>query len=438
MLTKTCVLVCLALCLLSGNLFAQTDAPPAKTPLRLPTTLMHGIPTTGTYQPALSSFDETILQYMADNHIPGASMAIVRHGQLIYARGYGYADVEAKTPATPLSQFRLASVSKPITSVAVMTLVQSGKLKLDDRVFPLLGLKPFLTGGHKVDPRLETITVRELLQHSGGWDRDKSGDIMFKHFQIAREMGIASPPDHESLIRWAMGQPLDFAPGTHFAYSNFGFCVLGRVIEKVSGMPYEKYVQTKVLAPMNIKNMRIGKGRRSERFPEEVCYYDPENRTGRSVFSSDGNTPTPLPYAFASPETLDAHGGWIASAVDMARFMAKLDVPGSTPILAPASVFALYARPEPPLGRDENGGPSPAYYGLGWNVRPVRGGANYWHDGGMPGTSTLLVRLANGNSWVILFNARADGDIDGLMHKAAAKVADWPDQNLFVPYDKAQ
>jgi N-acyl-D-amino-acid deacylase len=321
-----------------------------------------------------------------------------------------------------------------------MTLVQSGKLKLDDHVFPLLGLTPFLLPGHQADPRLNSITVRHLLEHSGGWDRDRSGDIMFKHFQVAREMGIASPPDHESLIRWAIGQPLDFTPGTHFAYSNFGFCVLGRVIEKVSGMPYEKYVQTHVLTPAGIRDMRIGKGRLSERFPQEVRYYDPENRTGRSVFSADGNTPTPLPYAFASPQTMDAHGGWIASAIDMARFMAKLDVPGEQPLLSNTTVATMFTRPPPPLGLDANGAPSAAYYALGWQVRPVgvNGKANYWHDGSMPGTSTLMVRLANGLSWVILFNARADGNIDGLLHKAAAKVAVWPQQNLFPSYDKAQ
>jgi N-acyl-D-amino-acid deacylase len=315
-------------------------------------------------------------------------------------------------------------------------LVQSGKLKLDDHAFPLLGLKPFLLPGHQQDPRLNSITIRQLLEHSGGWDRDKSGDIMFKHFMVAQEMGIASPPDHESLIRWAMGQTLDFTPGTQYAYSNFGYCVLGRIIEKASGMSYEKYVQTHVLAPVGIRDTRIGKGRLSERFPHEVRYYDPENNTGRSVFSADGDVPVPTPYAFASPETMDAHGGWIASAVDVAHFMAKLDVPGEHPLLSSASVATMFTRPAPPLGLDENGAPSAVYYALGWQVRPVgnNGKANYWHNGAMPGTSTLMVRLAGGLSWAVMFNSRAEGNIDGLMHQAAAKVTEWPTQNLFAAY----
>lgn len=393
-----------------------------------PRTTMHALPTTGTYLPALGSFDETILTYMEAQHIPGAALAIVKDGRLIYARGFGYANREEREPATPTSLFRLASVSKPITAVAIMTLVQAGKLKLETPVFPLLGLRPFLLPGQTQDPRLDSITVRQLLEHSGGWDSAKSGDIMFKHFQIAAEMNIASPPDHASLIRWAMGRPLDFAPGAQFAYSNFGYCVLGRVIEKVSGLSYEKYVQTKVLAPADIHTMRIGMGRRSERFPQEVCYYDPESQTDRSVFSADGDAAVPMPYAFASPQTMDAHGGWIASAVDIAHFMAKLDVPGEQPLLSPASVATMFARPEPPLGLDPAGAPSAAYYALGWQVRPVGHDdkANTWHNGGMPGTSTLMVRLANGLSWVVLFNSRADGAIDGLLHKAAARVKEWP------------
>ena len=439
MFCRAVALICLVFCLNGEGRPAQKSPLPVKNPpVRGPITVMHELPTTGTYLPTLGSFDETILNYMETNHIPGASLAIVRNGQLIYTRGYGYADREEKTPAAPTSLFRLASVSKPITAVAIMTLVQSGKLKLDERVFPLLGFTPFLLPGQHPDPRLETITVRHLLEHSGGWDRGKSGDIMFKHFQVAQEMGIASPPDHKSLIRWAMGQPLDFTPGTQYSYSNFGYCVLGRVIEKVSGLSYEKYVQTKVLAPMGIHAMRIGNGRLSERFPKEVRYYDPENRTERSVFSAEGDAPTPLPYAFASPQTMDAHGGWIASAVDMARFMAKLDVPGDRPLLSSASIATMFARPQAPLGLDENGAPSAAYYALGWQVRPVgnEGKANTWHNGGMPGTSTLMVRLTNGLSWVVLFNSSAEGDIDGLMHQAAAKVKEWPEQSLFAHYER--
>ncbi len=209
-------------------------------------------PISGASVPALVSFDETIVGYMKKHSIPGGALAIVQDGKLIYAHGYGYADRDKQTPALPTSLFRLASVSKPFTAVAIMTLVENGKLDLDAKVVPLLGLKPFLKPDKTEDPRIHDITVRHLLEHAGGWDRDISGDIMFKHFQIAKDMGIASPPDHASLIRWGLGQPLDFEPGKKYAYSNFGFCILGRVIEKISGRSYDDFVREQVLSKAGI------------------------------------------------------------------------------------------------------------------------------------------------------------------------------------------
>lgn len=398
------------------------------------------IPTTGAFIPTLHSFDDTLVAFMKRHAIPGGALAVVQDGKLIYARGYGFADREQKTPVLPTSLFRLASVSKPITSAAVMTLVERGKLDLDAKVVALLGVEPFLKAGTKEDPRIRDISVRNLLQHAGGWDRGKSGDIMFKHFQIAADMGISSPPDHASLIRWGLGQTLDFAPGQKYAYSNFGYCVLGRVIEKASGQRYEDYVREHVLAPMGIHDMRIGEGRQRERKDREVCYYDAQNTLGRNVFSGDGPDRVPLPYGFASPQTMDAHGGWIASAVDLARFAAALDRPGAKPVLSAESAALLYARPEPPLGLNADRSPADVFYGMGWNVRMLgkTGKINVWHNGAMPGTSTLLVRLANGRSWVVLFNQRTDGkgadDIDPLLHAAAAKVTQWPTADLFETY----
>jgi len=435
------VLAGLAALTVAGRGFAQEPAETAAaaaTTAAASVTLVDGVPTTSTPLRSLRAFDDKIVALMKRENIPGGALAIVENGRLIYARGYGYADRDKKIPVQPTSLFRLASVSKPITAVAVMRLVQDARhhLDLNTKVFPLLGLKPFRKPDEQapVDARLNDITVRHLLEHSAGWDRDKSGDIMFKHFQVAQDMKIASPPDHASLIRWALGQPLDFDPGTRHAYSNFGYCVLGRVIEKATGLPYETYVQKHVLAPMGITRMQVGKGRQSERANDEVCYYDRENRTARSVFTGEGDVP--LPYAFASPQTMDAHGGWIASVVDMARFAAYLDGARSSSFLRPESLTDMYARPPAPLGRDPDGSLSAAYYALGWMVRPVGsdGKANYWHGGGMPGTSTILVRLAGGRSWVLLLNQRTDSNIDTLLHQAAAEVTRWPKHNLFRQY----
>lgn len=399
------------------------------------------LPTTGAADPNLVSFDQAVLRYMAQHGIPGGALAVVKDGRLVLARGYGYADLERKELVQPTSLFRLASVSKPVTALAIMTLVRDGKLDLDSPAFPLLGWTPFLKPGASEDPRLRRITVRQLLHHSGGFDRDRSGDPMFQHFLIAQDMGIPSPPDHRSLIRWVMGRPLDFDPGSREAYSNFGYCVLGRVIEKVTGMSYEAYVKKAVLAPLGITRMRIGRGRPEERAPGEVRYYDRNTTPVRAYDSGSKERLAPLPYAFASPQTLDAHGGWIGSAVDLARLAAGLDAPRKKPLLDARTTALMYERPEPPVGLDADGKPAPVYYACGWLVRPVGadGKANLWHNGSMPGTFSLLVRRYDGLSWAVLFNERVDetgpaDSIDAALHRAADAVQRWPSTDLFSRY----
>src|SRR5262249_38450839 len=133
----------------------------------------------------------------------------------------------------------------------------------------------------------------------------------------------------------------------------------------------------------------------------------------RPVFPGTGQETVPWPYGGFHLEAMDAHGGWLASAVDLARFAAQLDVPGRHPLLTADSVRVMYARPAPPVGLEADGTPSAAYYACGWMVRPVgkEGKANYWHAGSLPGTFTLLVRRWDGLSWVVLFNQRSEGDM---------------------------
>ena len=198
--------------------------------------------------------------------IPGGAVAVVRDGKLIYARGFGYADVENKTPVQPDALFRIASVSKPITGAAIMKLVEEGKLKLDDRVAPFIAhLTP--APGATVDPRWEQITIRHLLNHTGGWDRNKPNggfDPMDRPAIAAAAVNAPAPASAETLIRYMKGMPLDFNPGEKFVYSNFGYAILGRVIERVSGMPYEEYVRARVLQPVGANRTQQGKSRMSD------------------------------------------------------------------------------------------------------------------------------------------------------------------------------
>ncbi len=359
---------------------------------------------TGPSLNGLERADAAMIALMAKYECPGAQLAVARHGRLVLARGYGFADRDARTPVQPESLFRIASLSKFITAVAVLTLVEQEKLTLDAPAFALL---PHLAARSDatIDPRIARITVRHLLQHTGGWDRDASGDPMFKSIEIANATETAVPASADAIIRYMVSRPLDFDPGAKYAYSNFGYNVLGRIIEKISGQPYDVYVQRHVLAKAGATHMAIGRSLLEGREMAEVKYYPFASAPLASPVFPELKGRVPGPYGGFHLEAMDAHGAWIANAIDYVRLLTAVD--GSRPpaLLSEPTLTALTARPAAPVSVD-----SAAYYGFGIQVRPIHGsigtGANWWHSGSLPGTITYQVRLANGWSWAAFFNSR--------------------------------
>jgi CubicO group peptidase (beta-lactamase class C family) len=387
------------------------------------------LPVTGPARASMESFDNLMISFIRKHRIPGAALAVVRKGRIVYARGFGYADPAAGKAMQPDSLFRIASISKPITSAAIMQLVDRKKLRLSDRVFDILDLEP--AGKGKVDPRLKKVTVRQLLLHTGGWDRPKSGDPMFRPVKIARAFGASPPASSKQIARYMLTVPLDFDPGARYAYSNFGYCLLGRVIEAKTKMTYQQYVRKHVLAKVGVTRMRIGRSLRANRADGEVTYHTRNKQTMPSIFPPNVGRPVPAQYGGVHIEAMDAHGGWIASAIDLVRFAREFDSPETCRFLSADSIAATFARPDD--------GKEAAYYAFGWSVRPVgKGGkANTWHAGGLPGTSTLLVRRHDGLDWAVLFNTArtAKGryladEIDPLVHRAADAVKAWPEIDL--------
>jgi N-acyl-D-amino-acid deacylase len=398
---------------------------------------------TGPALPKLAAYDELMSAFLREHNPPGAALAVTYHGRLVYARGFGHADVEKQEPVRPASLFRIASVSKPFTATAVMHLVEKGKLKLDERVLPILKLQPHLERGARIDPRWQEITVRQCLQHTAGWDRDKSFDPMSAETaeNVAKALRVPLPIEPRQIIRYTMGKPLDFDPGTAYVYSNFGYCVLGRVIEAVAGKPYEEFVQGEILAPLGIGDMRLGKNLLKDRAAGEVKYYDGKHRTGRAISGPKIGEEAPLPYGVECIETMDANGGWIASAVDLVRFAAALDDPKHCPVLSEESLAAMLAPPPGDVGHGPKGRPKESYYACGWDVRPSAreaGKCTKWHGGLLAGSSTLLVCRDDGINWAVLFNSDCGKDgkefaglIDPLLHKPADEIKDWPEIDLF-------
>jgi N-acyl-D-amino-acid deacylase len=379
------------------------------------------VQTSGTAPAALAGFDNVLKTFVKDRKITAAQLAIMKNGKILLARGYRYNDYSRALPTvSPTSLFRIASLSKNITSAAIMRLVQDGKLSLSAKVTQLLGLTP-------ADARMEQVTVLRLMQHLGGWDRDVSKDQLWLDHTISAALDLPLPIGHADIIRYATARPLDFAPGTKMVYSNYGYLLLGRIIERVSGMSYESYIQTKLLQPLAITRMRLGKSLKSEAAPGEIWYES--QYTNKSVMDTSG-TVVPYPYGGFNMPNQDANGGWLASAVDLVRWTLAFDKPGT--VLSSASIAKLVAKPE--TGVTESG----SWYGGGWWVRQVTGHLNTWHSGSMPGTFTYLARLQNGFSYAVVFNRREETGsldydlIDDQMNKVS--VSSWPTTDLTSKY----
>jgi N-acyl-D-amino-acid deacylase len=387
---------------------------------------------TGPEVPGMTSYDDLMRQLLVDYNIPGGAVAVAKDGKLILARGYGWADVEAKRPTQPESLFRIASISKPVTAAVVLRLVELGQLSLDDTAVKYLPeLQP--AEGSERDARWDGITIRQLLQHTGGWDRDKSFDPMFIPFRAAEALGVAPPADSLTVIRYMLGQPLDFDPGTRYAYSNLGYCMLGRVVEQVTGKAYDQAARKLVLQSAGIDRMQLGRTLLDHRAEGEVRYYhhSPDALT-RCVFP-DVHNEVAWPDGGFHLEAMDAHGGWIASAVDLVRFTTAVNGSRQPALLSASSLAATVARPD-----REDAAESVTYYGLGWMVRPVEDDANWWHTGSLPGTITLLVRTHHGMAWAAVFNTRPRetdkfrAALDSGLWEAAAAVKQWPEHDLFA------
>jgi N-acyl-D-amino-acid deacylase len=413
----------------SRRRFLQHAAGAAMSALLMPCAALRaqtGLPVRGVSQPELAEIDDLMALFVQDQRIPGAALAIAREGRLIHARGFGWADREARQAVEPTALFRAASLSKPLTATAVLRLAERGRLALDAGVWQLLGLP------EPADARWKRVTILHLLQHTGGWDRDAARfDPMFNAVFIAKAMGVPPPATQRQIIRFMLARPLDFEPGSRRAYSNFGYCLLGRVIEHAAGMAYGEYMRQAVLDPLGIRRMRLGRTLRAQRAAGEVVYYD-----GRENDPDAARNVMSAPYGAWSLEAMDANGGWLASAVDLVRFACAFDDPAKSPLLGADSIARMFARPEGEAGREEGG----YYYGCGWWVRPASGAGRMetLHSGLLPGTAAYLMRRRDGTNWAALFNTMRGTDgrpLDEKVHHwsehAFLRVRRWPAVDQF-------
>lgn len=327
---------------------------------------------------------------------PGLSVAVAENGSLVYARAFGVTGHNSKEPLTTSHLFRIASVSKPITSVAIFSLIEKGRLRLEDTVFGTHGILGAKYGKQPYGPGIEQITIDHLLTHTSG-DWDLWHDPMFSHTEM----------DQAELISWALDTlPLKHPPGSAFAYSNFGYCLLGRVIEEIAGRRYSDYVKKQILSRCGVTDMRIGGNTLKERAPKEVMYYQQP-----LVQGEDHNDD---PYKL-NVTRMDSHGGWIATPTDLARFATHVD--GFDPrrnILKPETIKKMTTLSDVKPN-----------YARGWMVNE-RG--HWWHGGDLGGTSAILVRTSTRYCWAALTNTRcahSESALDDMVWEMVSKVGSW-------------
>jgi N-acyl-D-amino-acid deacylase len=356
------------------------------------------MPVTGRVVAGFEPLDAAVLAHLERWSIPGASVAIAKRGHVIYSRGFGWADREHKVPVLPDSLFRVASISKSLTSVGVLKLCQDKKLSLDTKVFDVL--TDMQSPGRQPDPRRKDITVRELLQCTGGWYKD---DPFFA--PTLREVAIACggkfPPASDDVLRYWSTTKLDFQPGNEYGYSNFGYDLLGKIIERTAGVPYEDYIKNNVLKPMSLTRMQLGKTVSAA--PGEVRYYPAPGETEDYTFLSSEKKLASWEYGGCFlMEMIGPAAGWIASTPDLLRFTSAIagETPG-TP-LTPDSTKLMFAKPDLPTWHDKQG-----YFACGWEVYSSPSGMMFSRIGGMPGAVAFVVHKFDGTSWAVAFNSRS-------------------------------
>lgn len=381
---------------------------------------------TGAFQPGLIQFDNVMFNFMTTRQIQRGALAITKDNRLVYNRAFTF-DHPDEWVTQPSNHFRVASVSKPITAVAVLKAVELGLFDLGDTLGEIPG---FDSDGWTNNTVPDQVTISMLLRHLGGWDR--SLDPMLNDFAIAAELGVELPIDLDNIIDATKDQPLAFTPGADYDYSNFGYALLGRVIELTSGQSYESFVRERVLCPVGAFTMQQANTQAEHAHPDEVNYLQPFRELDEDAMGSGALVPTP--YGKFNVGNMDAHGGWVATAEELARFVSDFTDETTSVLCTPSEIAFMFT----PTPLNPN-------YGAGWQIRDS---GDIVHNGALPGTWSYIIRTTDGVTISVVFNAdpRVLGTpVDGLaweirrdLINTADAIGDdgtsyWPAIDMFAP-----
>ncbi len=308
--------------------------------------------------------------------IPGLSAAVLRKGKVAWKRGFGLADVENGVPVTPRTVFRIASISKSLTAVALLRLWEKGKIDLDADIRRYVPSFP---------KKRWTVTPRLLLGHLGGVRHYKRGEIFLaRHFK-----------DLPSTLALFEKDPLLFEPGTRYSYTTYGFSLLGRAVETASGEPYFQALWDLVLEPSGM--FRTFLDDQQALISARARGYR-RDKSGRLWNCRLADTSNKVPG-----------GGLVATAEDLARFAGAL-LAGR--LLSKAALEEAWTSQKTRDGKETG-------YGMGFRVKTWKGRKEVGHTGGQPGTSTVLYILPRKKTAVVLLANLEGIDLWSLARRTA-------------------
>ena len=338
--------------------------------------------------PELEGLDKKVRSYMRKWHMKGASLAITRGDSLVYAKGYGWADEEKGQEMSPRNILRMASVSKLITAAGIMVLHDRGDLNIKDTVFGPSGILNDSTITALIrDKNYYKITVEHLMRHQAGFRRDP----LFSSRDVMHQLQLDHAPEAEDFYRVVLNRRLKFAPGSWQSYSNFGYLLLSKIIEKVSGMPYDEFIRTEVLEPAGCYDMHIAGTYYEDKRDNEVRYYTHEGDGKYIEEYTDSDVMVERCYGGNNIPMLSGAGAWCGSPAEIARFVSSIDGRPEVPdIISKESVELMTDY----YDRDT--------FSLGWNdTHPEKG---WSRSGTLAGTTALVKLFPDGECWVFISN----------------------------------
>jgi len=330
---------------------------------------------------SVQSIDTVVKHMMQEQHLPGVAVAVMQQGQIAFSKGYGYANLELRTPVQPKTVFQSASVGKMFTATAIMLLVEDGKLSLDDKVTQFFPAAP---------PSWRDMTVRHLLSHTSGVSEDA-----YLSLDLRQDYSDAK------LLEIFRSWPLDFAPGTSYRYSNPGYVLLGMLIHKRTGLFYGDFLKQRVFQPAGMTSARVN----------DIRAIVPDRASGY-VLGDDGRL---LKDKWVSPSlSVTADGSLLFTVLDLAKWDAALR---SGTLLKPGNLQLMWQ-----AGPLLDGSRDPSNYGFGWATSFVRGHRMVAHSGSWQGFTTYLARYVDDDLSVAVLTNLGQGDPGRLAHAIAGTV----------------